>query len=204
MTKLRIQTSVSMKKTLLTLSLLLGTSLSSAAYAERGHIADDALIYVHNGPSNEYRIITRIKSGTPVEILKRDSKTKYAQIRMPKGRIGWVEPSAISSGDSISIQMPKLQSDLEKSQSTVAAQTAAIEKLQSDSEAMKEENATLSHQVDELNAAIKDLNFQLETSDESNLMRWFTYGGLVALGGVILGLLLPYFPKRRKRKDEWF
>lgn len=190
-----------MKKQLTAFLFLL---ISNSVFAEKGHIADDAMVYVHNGPSNEYRIITRIKSGTAVKILKRDPKTKYAQVRMPKGRIGWVEPTAISSGDSISVKLPKLQSSLEKSRSTVQQQSTKIEQLQAESTVMKEENAVLSRQVEQLNATIKELNFQIESSDESNLMRWFTHGGLVAIGGVVLGLLLPYFPKRRKRKDEWF
>ncbi|WP_299183217.1 TIGR04211 family SH3 domain-containing protein [uncultured Neptuniibacter sp.] len=189
-----------MKKFIL-LALLI---FSASANAEKGHIADDAMVYVHNGPSNGYRIITRIKSGTAVDILKRDPKSKYVQIRMSKGRIGWVEPSAVDSGDSISIRLPKLQSSLEKSQSTVEKQAVQIETLQQESAELKQENQTLSSKVDQLNTTIKELNFKIESSDESNLMRWFTHGGLVAIGGVFLGLILPYFPKRRKRKDEWF
>ena len=172
--------------------------------AEKGHIADDAMVYVHNGPSNQYRITTRIKSGTAVEILKRDPTTRYVQIRMPKGKVGWVEGSSVDRGDSISIRLPKLQSSLEKSESMVKQQALQIEQLQAESNALKEENSALTNNTDSLKATIKDLNFQIESSDETNLMRWFTHGGLVALGGVILGLILPYFPKRRKRKDDWF
>lgn len=200
MTNSSSQTHVSMKKLLLIASLL----LSASVHAEKGHIADDAMIYVHNGPSNEYRIITRIRSGTAVQILKRDSKTKYVQVRMPKGRVGWVEPTAVNPGDSISVRLPKLQSSLDKSQTTVSEQSSQIEKLQSESKTMREKSQLLTSEVAELNATIKELKFKIETSDESNLMRWFTHGGLVALGGVILGLILPYFPKRRKQKDEWF
>jgi len=200
MTNSSVQTNVSMKKLLLTVFLLFSVS----AHAEKGHIADDAMIYVHNGPSNEYRIITRIKSGTAVQILKRNAKTKYVQIRMPKGKVGWVEPTAVNPGDSISIRLPKLQSSLEKSQTTVSTQASQIEKLQIESNSMRDKSQQLSSEVAKLNATIKELNFKIESSDESNLMRWFTHGGLVALGGVILGLLLPYFPKRRKQKDEWF
>lgn len=200
MTNSSFQTHVSMKKLLLIASLLFSVSV----HAEKGHIADDAMIYVHNGPSNEYRIITRIRSGTAVDILKRDSKTKYVQVRMPKGRIGWVEPTAVDPGDSISVRLPKLQSSLDKSQTTVSEQSVQIEKLQSESKSMREKSQLLTSEVAELNATIKELNFKIESSDESNLMRWFTHGGLVALGGVILGLILPYFPKRRKQKDEWF
>ncbi|MDO6513702.1 MULTISPECIES: TIGR04211 family SH3 domain-containing protein [unclassified Neptuniibacter] len=200
MTNSSVQTTVSMKKLILATILL----FSASVHAEKGHIADDAMIYVHNGPSNQYRIITRIPSGSSVDILKRDPKTKYVQIRMSKGRIGWVEPTAVDPGDSISVRLPKLQSSLEESQITVAEQAAKIETLQSESGGMREKNQLLTSEVAELNATIKELNFKIESSDESNLMRWFTHGGLVALGGVILGLILPYFPKRRKRKDEWF
>jgi len=189
-----------MKKLLLTTLFL----FSASVHAEKGHIADDAMVYVHNGPSNSYRIITRIKSGAPVTILKRDPKTKYVQIRMSKGRLGWVEPSAVDPGDSMSVRLPKLQSSLEKSQSTVTEQAQQIETLQQESAALKQTNQTLTSEVEQLKASIKDLNFKIESSDESNLMRWFTHGGLVALGGVFLGLILPYFPKRKKRKDEWF
>ncbi len=200
MTNSSVQTNVSMKKLLLTTCLL----FSLSAHAERGHIADDAMVYVHNGPSNEYRIITRIKSGAPVQILKRDPKSKYVQIKMPKGRIGWVEPSAVNPGDSISVRLPKLQSSLDKSQSTVTEQADKIEKLQRETNQLKQKNLSLTTEVVELKSSIKELNFKIESTDESNLMRWFTHGGLVALGGVILGLILPYFPKRRKRKDDWF
>lgn len=190
-----------MKRLLISISLLI---FSSSLLAEPGHIADDAMVYVHNGPSNQYRIITRIKSGTAVEILKRDSKTKYVQIRMPKGKIGWVENTSVDRGDSLSVRLPKLQSSLEKSQAMVKQQAIQIEQLQAESNSLKEENGAYTQNVEQLQATIKDLNFQIESSDETNLMRWFTHGGLVALGGVILGLILPYFPKRRKRKDDWF
>lgn len=190
-----------MKKLLLTITFLF---VSTSAMAEKGHIADDAMVYVHNGPSNQYRIITRIKSGTAVEILKRDPKSKYVQIRMPKGKIGWVENTSVDRGDSLSVRLPKLQSSLEQSQSLVKQQSIQIEQLQAESNSLKEENSSLTQNVEQLQATIKELNFQIESTDESNLMRWFTHGGLVALGGVILGLILPYFPKRRKRKDDWF
>jgi SH3 domain protein len=201
MTLFSFQTTVSMNKLLSTLFLVL---FSTSVMAERGHIADDAMVYVHNGPSNQYRIITRIKSGTPVEILKRDASTKYVQIRMPKGNIGWVEGTAVDRGDSIAVRLPILQSSLDKSEAMVKQQALQIEQLQAESASLKEENRALSSNTEKLQATIKDLNFQIDSSDESNLMRWFTHGGLVALGGVILGLILPYFPKRRKRKDDWF
>ncbi len=178
--------------------------VSPLVLAQPGHIADDAMVYVHNGPSNQYRIITRIASGTPVEILERNNSTKYTHIRMDNGRDGWVESAAVDPGDSLAVRLPKLQQSLEQSQSTVSQQAEQIEQLQSESATLKSSNETLSSEVQKLNSRIKELQFQIDTTDETNLMRWFTYGGLVALGGVFFGLILPYLPRRKKRRDDWF
>ncbi|MFW1677026.1 TIGR04211 family SH3 domain-containing protein [Pontibacter sp. JAM-7] len=189
------------KSTLITLLLL---CFSPLVLAQPGHIADDAMVYVHNGPSNQYRIITRIASGSPVEILERNKSTNYTHIRMQNGRTGWVESASVDPGDSLSIALPKMERSLEQSQSTVSQQAQQIEGLQTESAALKKSNESLSSDVQKLNSRIKELQFQLDTTDETNLMRWFTYGGLVALGGVFFGLILPYLPRRKKRRDDWF
>lgn len=188
-------------KKLLFIPLLL---LSFTAHAQKGHIADDAMVYVHKGPNNTFRIITRIKSGTPVQILKRDSGSRYTQIKMPNGKIGWVESISVDRGDSITARLPKLDADLKNSRDTVEQQANRIEELEAESSGLKKQNTQLNNEVTALKSQIKELNFQLDSTDESNLMRWFTHGGLVAFGGVILGLILPHFPRRKKRRDDWF
>ncbi len=185
------------------LLILVLFALSFPALAETGHIADDVYIFYHSGPSNKYKITGRVMSGAPVTILKRDANTKYVQIRTPKGKIGWVAPRNVGTGASVLARLPVLETNLKKSKEKVEEQRAMIDQLQSELAATQNERKQLSDEVNNLKQEIKTLSFQIETMDESNLMRWFTHGGLIALGGVILGLLVRSFSGRRKPASTW-
>jgi len=185
------------------LTFLLFSALSLNAYAQKGHIADDVFIFYHSGPSNQYKITGRVQSGAPVTILKRDKGTKYVQIRTPKGKIGWVPARNVGSGPSTLARLPVLEKELKDSQSKVSEQREIIDQLQAELSATRNERQSLTDEVDGLKREIKTLSFQMETMDESNLMRWFTHGGLIALGGVILGLLVRSFSGRRKPASTW-
>lgn len=189
-----------MKKYILAAAFI---SASIPAFAEKGHIADDVYVFIHGGPSNQYRISGRVRSGSPIEILQKSSDGKFIQIRTPNGKTGWADINNVESGNSIQFRVPKLETELETSQVTVKEQASEIQNLRGELDTFKAENGTYSDQLSKLNTEIKDLNRQIDNMDESNLMRWFTYGGMVALGGVLLGLLVPYLPKKKKRRDDW-
>lgn len=189
-------------KRILFLTTLLGLSLP--AWAERGHVADDVYVYFHGGPSNEYRITGRINSGESIEILGKNNSTGYIQIRTDSGRTGWLPESFVGTGNSKLIELPKLEAELDASQSTIAEQAETIDRLNAQLTGLKEASSGYTGQIRELQNEIGTLQSQISNMDQSNLMRWLTYGGLVAFGGVILGLILPYLPRRRKRRDDWF
>ena len=69
---------------------------------------------------------------------------------------------------------------------------------------LQAENDQYTQEMVQRDTQIRDLQFEMQNMDQSNLMRWLTHGGLIALGGVILGLIIPNLPKRRKSRDEWF
>lgn len=190
-----------MKKLMLTTALLVAFQ---PAFAESGHIADDVFVFIHGGPSNKFRITGRVRSGSPITILKKSPDGKFVQIRTASGKVGWADGNNVASGDSMQIKVPKLETALQKSEAMVTEQGEEIELLAAELDTYKAENSTYTEQLNKLNAEIKGLNRQIEGMDESNLMRWFTHGGLVALGGVILGLLIPLLPKKKKRRDDWF
>lgn len=186
--------------------LLLGALLcaSAPALAEKGHIADDAHVFFHSGPSNQYRITGRVNSGESVEILARNHQTEYVQIRTTSGHTGWLPAPLVGAGDSKLIALPKLEAALEQSRATISEQADTIEKLNSSLAQLQRESSTYTDQIRSLNTDIRDLQSQISHMDQSNLMRWLTYGGLIAFGGVMLGLIVPHLPRKRKRSDDWF
>ena len=47
------------------------------SFAETRYVSDDVFVYIHSGPSLEYRIIGTLKVGTQVETLKYNQSTKF-------------------------------------------------------------------------------------------------------------------------------
>lgn len=184
--------------------ILLFLALSSFSYAaESGHISDSIKVFIHGGPSNQYRIIGRISSGDSVTILERNSETGYVKIKLENNVVGWVEGRNIKKGESLMQRLPSLEKSLEKSQQTVLEQRTVLDSLRIELSDVRSERNELAQQMEQLQSEIKTLNFKIETMDQTNLLRWFTHGGLVALGGVILGLLARYFPGRKKQSSSW-
>jgi len=190
-----------MKKLIATVFLTLA---ATGIQAKPGHVADDVYVYYHGGPNNSYRITGRIRSGTPIEILERNSKSKYVKIKTASGRTGWMPEASVNEGASIQIRMPKLETDLKSSKELASTQASEIEQLKGELTELKQQNNGYSSDVETLQQEIKSLQHKIDGMDQSNTMRWFTHGGLVALGGVLLGLLIPFFPRRQKRRADYW
>ena len=179
-------------------AMLLATSAEAANY-----ISDDVFTFYHGGPSTEYRITGRIRSGTPVTVLSRDAKTDFLRIKTPSGKIGWISADKVSTGTSLANRFPKLEEQLKQNEGNLNSQAEEVSALKQQNQTLARQNQGNAEKVSALEEQIVSLNRTINGMDESNLMRWFTYGGLVAFGGLILGLMIPYLPKRRKRHDTW-
>jgi len=70
-------------------------TFSVQSFAEVRYVSDDVYIYMHSGPSLNYRIIGTLKVGTKLNTLKYDEGTKFMQVKSPTGRTGWVKNSEL-------------------------------------------------------------------------------------------------------------
>ena len=195
-----LQSARALKTLLATILLSLFAITANAAPA---YISDGVYTFYHGGPSDQFRITGRIRSGTAITILGRNKDTNYIQIKTPSGKRGWIHADNVASGTSMSVRFPGLQEQLEKSNAQVEKQAQEIAELKTQSLSFQRKNQGYTKKLNTLEEEIVSLNRNISGMDESNLMRWFTYGGMVAFGGLILGLLIPLFPKRRKRRDTW-
>jgi len=51
--------------------------------------------------------------------------------------------------------------------------------------------------------ATADFSQKLDAADQTEKMQWFTRGGIVALISLILGVIVAYLPKKRRKSDTW-
>ena len=167
------------------------------------YIKDDLFIFMHTGPSRNYRILGSIEAGTPITVLTQNNETEFTQITDNDGREGWVESKFISNTMSRAEQLPKIREQLAESQSALQASQSESARLRQQLNDARQQITQLSTENESQATAIVKLTSKVESANKDELVTWFTRGGLVAGGGILLGVLLTYFPKKRRRSSEW-
>lgn len=183
------------------------------ASAEDRWVSDNLATYVRSGPTDGYRIVGTLQAGQKVELL--GVQGDYSRIRAESGDAVWIPTRDLQAEPGQAERMPVLEQK-------VAALTEELAGINDTWAArvqgMQETLDTRKALIDELQAARLQLDAQLgeaqsqlrtaqaQLGDENNqlLMRYMAYGGSIAGGGLLAGLLLPVLTRvRRKRSDQW-
>lgn len=189
----------------------LAATQAQAASNERW-VSDTLSTYVRSGPTDGYRIVGTLKSGQKVDLIS--TQGEYSQVRGEGGGTVWLPNSDLQDVPGQAERLPQLtqkvadltgqlanidntwKTRVQGMQETMDSRKAMIDDLESRTKAL---NTDLSEAQSELRAT------QAKLGDENNqvLMRYMVYGGSIAGGGLVLGLILPALSRGRKRKDGW-
>jgi len=192
------------------LSLMLSVNVIAATR----YVSDNVFIYIHSGPSQEYRIIGTIKVGATVETLKYDEKSKFMQVKTSAGKTGWVKNKELQDTLPAKSMLPTVQKELQEAQTKLQnieqENTKAVEqKVQSIIDKdnliarLESEKMTLQEAITDLEARNLQLDLLQDTKDERIKMEWMMYGGSVLFFGLLLGFLIPFLPRRKKKRENW-
>lgn len=186
---------------------------ASAQEGQARWVSDELTTFVRSGPSDGYRIIGTLTSGEPVTLL--ETSGDYSRVRAEDGDTVWVQSSELQAERSISEQMPQLREQVESLnaeleginaewESRVSVMTETLQAREARIAELETHNAELSAQYDQARQTMRGMQARLDTQEQDLLMRYFIYGGGVAGAGLVLGLLVPHLPRRRKKNDRWF
>ncbi|WP_432454523.1 MULTISPECIES: TIGR04211 family SH3 domain-containing protein [unclassified Agarivorans] len=189
-------------------------ALTSPAIAQTRYISDDLFIFMHSGPSNQFRILGSVNAGTKINQIGYDAEHKYAKVVLDNGREGWVDSKYLNSKPGLAYQLEqikaqlklsesKFKQQLESSESNSAGQLIKLESQQQQIEQLQLTNDQLNEQLSQISKQNINLQAELDAIDEAVQMQWFMRGAGVAGIGLILGLLLPMIPRRKKRDQQW-
>lgn len=167
------------------------------------YIRDDLFVFLHAGPGRNYRILGSIEAGTPITLLENNREAEFSQVKDDEGRTGWVETRYVSNTMSMAEQLPVLSEQLADSQAKLQAARGENAQLRQQLNEARQSVAQLTQQTEEQAREMTALSAKIERADQDELVRWFTRGGMVAGAGILLGVLLTYLPKKRKRSDQW-
>ncbi len=194
--------------------LLTVTSFDATAQsANQAWVTDELSTYVRSGPTDGYRIIGTLNAGEQVEVL--ETSGDYTRVRNSDGNAVWVlsnelqeTPSAVEQLPALEAQVEELTAELEGINETweqrTASMTETLELRERRIAELEASNQELDAQAEQSRRQVRALQARLETQEEDLLMRYFMYGGGVAGAGLLVGLIVPHLPRRRKKRDRWF
>jgi len=167
------------------------------------YIRDDLFVFMHAGAGRNYRILGSIEAGTPITVIDTDNDAEFTQVTDDEGRTGWVESRFVSNTMSQAEQLPIISERLAESQTALQSAQSENARLRQQLNEARQQVSTLTTTNDEQATQITRLSAKVESANKDELVMWFTRGGMVAGAGILLGVLLTYMPKRKRRSSEW-
>lgn len=184
------------------------------ALADTRYVSDNIFTYIHNGPGTQYRILGSVKAGEPLEVKTVNNEAGFTQIVDGRGREGWIKNSELQSQISLRERLPQVEKELEEAKARLLNLNGDNErrfaekdgKIAEQTQEIASLKAKLASQGDEM-GNLKEQNEALTQSYDNQehdmQMDWFIRGGAMVGGGILLGILLPMLPRRRKSSERW-
>ncbi|MBB3230436.1 TIGR04211 family SH3 domain-containing protein [Halomonas stenophila] len=194
------------------LALPLQAQENEAADATRW-VSDELTTYVRSGPTDGYRIVGTLTAGAPVEVL--ETSGDYTRVRSESGDVVWVPSSELQDSPSAQVRLPELEARVqalseelsginETWESRMASMSETLDVREQRIAQLEARNHELEAETEHSRGTLRELQARLDTQEEDLLMRYFMYGGGVAGAGLLVGLIVPHLPRRRRKRDRWF
>jgi len=187
-------------------SLLCVQSLAQEPNDSEGeirYISDDLFTYLHSGPGRNFRILGTVVAGTRVTLLQEDTEKNFVEIIDNKQRTGWVDADFINVNKSDRTLLPNLKKQVEETKNTIFQQREINDLLNQQIASLTSQNTNLKKKLNGAEKAHKEVTQTLAEFDQTAEMKWFTRGGVVAIVSLLLGIILTYLPKKRRKNDNW-
>jgi SH3 domain protein len=191
-----------LKQLALLIVVLLSVFAPSQLSAETRYVSDSLTIFIRTGPTHEFRIVGTITAGDAVQIITDDAANKATHVRLSTGREVWVDTEQLMNGKPSSLLYSEVSSQLQQSSSSSNQQISDLQQQLQQAEELASVSRTLQAQVTQLEYDKELLDQKNQTLSDRSRYDLMTTGGVVALVGVLLGLILPSL-FRRKKNDVW-
>ena len=180
------------------------TALASAQENSKAAFISDALfVYLHSGPSNQYRIVGTVNAGQSVTYLGEDSETGYAQVQYEDNKAGWLPKEYVTYTPGLVSQLANLQQEHASSNERMLQLEQQRDQLNGQLNQAVAERQTALEQLEQANRAYEQLKVQLQNTQSSILEKPMVLGAIILFGGLLLGLVLPLLLPKRRGGDRW-
>lgn len=192
-----------MKRTAILAIIATLVCASRAGAQETAYISEDLYVFLHRGPSTQFKIVGSLTAGTPITVTARDPDSGFAEVNDGQGKTGWVDARFLSDSVSRRARLEEAERELKRVQETHEGAGAKLASYEQEVGRLKTDNDKLKSQNGLLESEVKRVRNELAGLDQDNQMTWFRNGAIVLIIGLALGLILPRLPSPRRRRDNW-
>ena len=175
------------------------------------YVTENEGVWTTRGPGTEYKLIGTVRPGDRLEFIS--EKKGYYQVIKPNGQEAWIPKKYVQSEKSFRYQAEELAKEnaelkyqLEHIDSESAQELRKVKKeleqIRTAHAALEREQLSQVEELKEARALKADLDAQLKTREQEMQIRWWKNGGLIAGAGAIMGVILVYLPRPRRKRDD--
>ena len=184
------------------LILIISLFISAELAAETRYVSDSLTIFLRSGPTHQFRIVGTLKAGEAIDIIADDAENKASHVRLSTGREVWVDTEQLITTKPSNLLYRETSAELKKVKKSSNQQISDLQQELIQARNLSAQSQVLQQQVTQLEYDKELLEQKNQALSERSRYDLLTAGGVVALVGLILGLVLPHFI-RRKRHDVW-
>lgn len=143
-----------------------------------GYVTDRLEVPLRAGDSTRFKILKLLPSGTALEVLGTNPKTKYAQVKTAEGTIGFIpaeqlqtEPTGRERAAELERRLTQIQAELQANPDSLAARLTRAQAEQAELRARYQESERERQRLEQENAGIRRAcsNVLEVTSDRERL-----------------------------------
>ncbi|SQH75188.1 conserved exported protein of unknown function [Shewanella benthica] len=181
--------------------LLLSPSLLAAG--QPGYISDNVYLYLHGGPGTQFRILGSVEAGQAISLLG-ETQGDYTKIIDHKGREGWVEEKMVTRQKSFRQQLHEVQAELNETQSELAQALSSSDNNDVQLSQLKSDLSRAQRDLTKASSERDHATSKLANIKKNERFQMWQEGGIIAAIGLLIGVVLVYLPRpRRKQKNRW-
>jgi SH3 domain protein len=173
----------------------------NTCFASEAYISGPNSFYYHSGPSTKYKILGSVDNQDTIEIIDSTNSHQFYKIKTKQGNTGWVSRKYVSQGISEQAKTKVLRQDLTASLSLIKRQADEIHRLKMLVSTQKMARYIGETEQSKLNSEINNLTSEIDSLDDSNLIRWVTHLSTIAFLASIVLYMLGFFRNRKKNRQ---
>ncbi|MDX1692523.1 MAG: TIGR04211 family SH3 domain-containing protein [Ketobacteraceae bacterium] len=205
---------------------------AQAAFAKTAYIHDVLRVDMRAGPTNGYKILNFLPSGTRLEVLGQTDDGDWTKVQHGS-QTGWLQsqyltytPIAADRLEAANRRLEKLEKENVELREKLAETEARLNELQSIRSKLDSSNSTLQEELENLQRISKNavntersyrklqestelLKVELENLKaenailgEDNLKEGIKWGIIAVIAGALMAIMIPKM-SGRKRRSEW-